>query len=345
MGCDQGTQQNEAVGAGGAIQVVGQSPVAGQQLASDGVIEIVFNRYLLPASVTRQTFALHDTSPSGPLAAPPSVAYDPVARIVTVTPAPNSLMVDRDEVLVIDSNALRAIDGASLAPGQPTVFNFPVVAGDGGAVPVVPQVDYCRDINPILSSCGSCHFPSPSTNYEGLDLNTPANVAATAIGKTAHESNTGPRSTPEPPGAVFGVDMPVIDPGDSPVGGGNPSHSWLMYKVLMSQPPPMSGYTYTSCEGGTYNPTDVTRLHAAAQPAFSDEAHDTERANLANMIPGREMPYPFTSAEFTGGVNPNALTVDELERVQLWIAGGPNGLDGGADAATYLPSGLCGCVQ
>lgn len=346
-GCDQGTQQNEPVGAGGPILVVGQFPPAGQSLPSDAAIEIVFNRYLLPESVTRQTFALHDTSPTGPLAATPAIAYDPVARTVTVTPAPSSLVADQNEVLVIDPTLLRAIDGASLASGQPTVFNFPVVAGDGGAVPVVPQVDYCRDIQPILTqSCGSfCHTPAPYS-YEGLDLNNPALVAMTAIGKTAHESNTGPRSTAEPPGAIFGVDMPVIDPGDNPIGGGNPAHSWLMYKVLMGQPPTMSGYSYTNncADGGVYSPTDVTRLHAATQPAFANEANDTERANLANMIPGREMPYPQTAAAFNGGGDPHALTVDELERVNLWIAQGPTGVDGGADAATYLPSGACGCI-
>ncbi|HEY4015076.1 MAG TPA: hypothetical protein VGM06_17150 [Polyangiaceae bacterium] len=339
------------MGAGGAIQVVGQFPLAGQPLPSDAAIELAFNRYLLPSSVTRQSFVLHNTSATGPLpTTTPTIAYDPVARIVTITPAPGSLIVDQDAVVVIDATVLRAIDGASLASGQPTVFDFPVQSGDGGTAPVRPQVDYCRDINPIFSAgCAFCHSATgqfaPSGQYADLNLSSPPLVAATAVGKTAHGANTGPTSSPEPPGPIFGVNMPIIDPGDNPAGGGDPAHSWLMYKVLMGEPPAntKSGYTYTSCDGGAYTPTDVSSYHAATQPAFANEANDPERANLANMVSGREMPYPqIVGVSAPLDANLQALTVDELERVSLWIAGGP---DGGADAATFLPSGACGCIS
>jgi hypothetical protein len=352
-GCDQGPQQNEPVGAGGPILVVGQFPAAGQTLPSDAAIEIAFNRYLLPASVTRQSFVLHNTSATGPLPSiPPTVAYDPVARTVTILPAAGSLMVDQDAVVVIDPTLLRAIDGASLASSQTTVFDFPVISGDGGTAPVVPQVDFCRDISPIFSAgCAFCHSEPSATGivqpYAGLSLDSAHDILATAVDKTAHGANTGPTATPEPPGPIFGVNMPIIDPGDNPAGGGDPAHSWLMYKVLMGLPPAMSGYQYIGncADGGAYTPTDVSHYHAASQPALSNEANDPERANLANMISGREMPYPLNNPGAPVGTdNPQELTIAELERVSLWIAGGPNGADGGADAATFLPSAACGCI-
>ncbi len=316
-GCDQGSQ-NQAVGAGGPIQVVGQYPAASQALPSDGRIEFAFNRYLLPFSVSRQSFVLH-ASGSG-AAMNPTVDYDPVARTVTITPLSDApLQVGQSYEVDINAGLLRAIDGAELDPNQTTAFTFLVEAGDGGT-PAVPSVDYCHDIAPIFVGCSGCH--SATGQYAGLSLSSPAAIAATAVGKTAHGANTGLQSTPEPPGPVFGVDTPIIDPG-SGTGGGDPANSWLLYKVLLGYPPATSAVIYSGCDGGTYLPADVTKAHLDVQPALTNEANDGERANLANEVPGREMPFPLSTAALANpALNTGTLTVDELERVNLWIGAG-----------------------
>jgi hypothetical protein len=334
-GCDQGTQHEQPVGAGGPITVVAQYPAENASLAPDGRIELAFNRYLLPSTVTRQAFQLHSGGATGTLLTP-TISYDPVARIVTITPISTMLLTpDQAAVVVIDPAVLRAIDGATLDPRQATTYNFPVVAGGGGAASTQQAIDYCRDIFPVLNQkCGqTCH--GAGLMYEGLDLATVAAIAATAIGKTAHGANTGPQSTPQSPGPVFGVDMPIIDPGSG--GGGNPANSWLLYKLLLAVPPATSSTMYPACDGGTC-PVDVSTAHLAVQPALADEANDGERANLANEVQGREMPFPTHPELPLDQSNSQALTVDELERVSLWIATVPVANGGGS---ALLPSTDC----
>jgi hypothetical protein len=336
-GCDQGAQHDQPVGAGGPIRVVAQYPAENAPLATDGRIELAFNRYLLPFSVTRQAFQLHSGAATGPLLTP-VIGYDPVARVVTVTPLSTMPVTpDQTAVLVIDPTILRAIDGATLDPAQSTTFNFPVVAGDGGAASTQQPIDYCRDIFPVLNQkCGqTCH--GGGLMYEGLDLATVAAITATAIGKTAHGANTGPATTPLSPGPVFGVDTPIIDPGSG--GGGNPANSWLLYKMLLAVPPATTSTMYPPCDGGTTCPVDVSAAHVAVQPALADEANDPERANLANQVQGREMPFPSHPELPLDQSNAQALTVAELERVSLWIATVPEtGADGGS---ALLPATDC----
>jgi hypothetical protein len=321
------------------MRVVAQYPAENQPLATDGRIELAFNRYLLPSTVTRQTFQLHVGSAQAG-AVNSAIAYDPVARIVTITPpSTDGLQVDQAAVVVLDPGALQAIDGARLDPAQATTFTFPVVAGDGGAAPTQAPIDFCRDIAPIFmsSKCAGCH--GPPLFYAGLSFSSLESIAETAIGKAAHGANTGPQSIPESPGPTFGVDMPIIDQG-SGVGSGDPANSWLMYKVLLAVPPATPSTAYTSCDGGAYTPTDVSRAHLAVQPALADEVNDPERVNLSNQVLGREMPFPSDpAAPLQDSSTP--LTVDELERVSLWIATA-TAADGGVP---LLPSAACGCVQ
>jgi len=60
--------------------------------------------------------------------------------------------------------------------------------------------------------------------------------------------------------------------------------------------------------------TSVCGLYSVAWQPLSA----TERATLAGLVPGREMPYP---AVFDGGPGTGS-PVDDLERVSLWIAQG-----------------------
>jgi hypothetical protein len=165
LGCDQGAQRDEKqTGAGAYLQVVAQNVSVGVALPPDGRIELAFDRYLLPGSIARQTFVLRDLRMNS---FTPTVAYDPVARIVTITPPAGSLQADQTYALNIasassqaDLNGLRSIDGATIDPRFARI-DFPVRAADAGAPQSAPPtVDFCRDILPIFKrSClgTACH--------------------------------------------------------------------------------------------------------------------------------------------------------------------------------------------
>lgn len=196
-------------------------------------------------SITRQTFILENAG--GTIAYTPTIAYDPVARIVTITPlaTPGQALVagqSYDVVITTPGTAatpndgLRAIDGATLK-GGPVKLVFSVTAAAPAPPPTV-SIDFCRDINPIFTqTCGTlpmCHLGTEPAS--GLLLYPPSGVAQTAVGRVAVGSNTGPQSLPSPPTLLFAEDMPIIDANGRSTG--DPGNSWLMYKVLMAIPSP-----------------------------------------------------------------------------------------------------------
>ena len=300
----------------------GQAPIA-----VNGRIEVAFDRFLLPYCVTRQTFFLKDKSGNevaGLAGGVYQVAYDPVDRIVTIL---NAQLADGQAYELdiatpaspSDPNGLRAIDGATLAPAAPvtcapslTKAALTFVAMASAAPPAAPPtVDFCKDIMPIfVGKCltGACHGPGPppSGRAQGLLLDTAADVASTAVGLVAHEANTGARAAAEPPGRIFGVDMPIVDPGSGAPTSGDPGNSWLLYKMLMAVPSAAS-----AADAGSNGPS----FHSIVAQPLSD----AERAALSNLIPGREMPYP-TLVGAPLSQNSLALSVDDLHHVSQWIA-------------------------
>jgi hypothetical protein len=339
-----------------------------KSIPANGHIELAFDRLLQPVSISRQTFVLEDIGMT--VALTPSVTYDPVARIVTITPMTGTgqtLTSGQTYQLTIaapqnasDVNGLRAIDGALLEAPSTRTLAFTVT--DAVPQPAPIAIDFCRDINPILQGglTGGCLIPTCHASAQtavGLALDTPADIAKTAIGRVSIEANTGARSVAQPPSLLFGEDMPIID------GKGDSANSWLMYKVLLAQPTPEAdagveapseagaaaaddGGTGTdgeadggSAEAGeidagaadsgkpdagttkpvTIPPIDVSNAHLLPFTADSD----ADRAVLSQYVLGSEMPFPGS-----GFFKP--LTISQLERVNLWIAQG-----------TPMPSGTC----
>ncbi len=232
------------------------------------------------------------------------MAYDPVSRVVTVTPtADQPVTPGQTYQLTVATpqsgiTGLLAIDGATLDPAEAPTLTFLVV--QAGSQVGVPTVDYCLDINPIFEAkCGGlvCHSPPPdSQQADGLVLTEAWGVTATAIGRVAVGANTGPRPSAEAPSLTFGLDMPIIDPGPGTPAAGNPANSWLMYKLLMAVPSPG--------DAGPIEPLS-----------------NSERAILASLVPGREMPFPADPAAPLTAAGAQ-LTVDQLELVSTWIAQG-----------------------
>jgi hypothetical protein len=370
------------------VHLVAANVSSTQQLPANGIIQLAFDRLLLPSCITRQTFVLEMNTIT------PTVAYDPVARVVTITPPASALTPGQTYTIGIaspqnagDPNGLRAIDGAMLDPGSPAIIDFQVTSATSTSPPTPPTIDFCNDVFTTFSTCTGSGCHGSTLPAAGLLLTTAEGVTQTAIGRVAHGSNTGPRAAAQPPSLLFGEDMPIIDPGNG--GAGNPGDSWLLYKMLMAVPGPDP----IACDGGTSPgqagaagdsdpseaaaavdggsadasgdatvPPDATgaatpdaTTEAAAFPADSGVVDDagsatadagddagaaaaplsnvcglysvnwqplsiSERANLANLVPGREMPFPPNlNADAGPGTG---SSVNELERISLWIAQG-----------------------
>jgi hypothetical protein len=364
--CDQGKVHDEAPAAGPAVHLLGANVVGGLLEPSDRV-ELSFDRLLLPLSITRQTFILGELVGDQFLGLTPTIRYDPVARVVTVTPLPEQAF-DPEQTYRLtvaspagptDVNGLRAIDGATLSASSPSSVTFRVAMDAGTASPPPPPPDFCTAILPLFvgrCSGSGCHGGSSTPPAAGLRLTDPDGVLTTAIGRVAEGSNTGPLAgNGQAPTLAFARDMPIIDPGPetlltlagavvdaaaaaTPLSGGDPSHSWLMYKVLMAVPPACStgspcsdgglagadGGVPPGADGGLAGADGSGSLYAVPCDVDGDlcplSLPDAERARLSALIPGRAMPYPAEPG--STAPNPPALTVDELELVSAWMAAG-----------------------
>jgi hypothetical protein len=117
----------------------------------------------------------------------------------------------------------------------------------------------------IFRSCGfsPCHSQGIDSNPAlaappalGLDLSSPGALAATALGSTAHLSQTGEGATQaDASGARFGRAMPLIDPS-------NPGNSFLLYKLLIN------ARNFSSEKLETTLSDDIDRLRAGAIPGI-----------------------------------------------------------------------------
>jgi hypothetical protein len=299
--------------------------------ASDGVtvvegsIEIAFDRFLNPATVNRQGVGLRDLFGNAPDS--PIVQYDPITRVAVLSnpnPGQTWLTVGQPYEIVFPvatteagSLGLLAIDGASMDPVAPLAFastqtlGFNVAAAPGSPPPLPPTIDFCSDVMPIFraptatlieGACGtaSCHgIPNNTlTTAQGLVLDTEDGIRHTAIGVLAEETATSALTSPLAPQIAFPTGMPIIDPG-------NPGNSYLMYKLLKYDDgvPDASGATVV------YNACNLTTPPFDYGP--SGFASTAEATRLSDLIPGRRMPWGHTP-----------LTIDEMERIRLWIAEG-----------------------
>ena len=305
--------------------VLGVSVGDGRPMPADGAIQIAFDRYLLPATVNRQSIVLVDgaNQPLAPELAP-IVLYDPIARTVTLSPPKQPWLTEGQPYKVVlripegdaDTGGVRAIDRATLFPEQKRDFAF--LVGPKLNVPIEPTASFCRDVLPIFvakCSLSTCHG-SGDRAAASLVLDTSAGVGATALNRVAQGSNRGPRSgqvtTSE---RLFGIDMPIVDPG-------NPGNSWLMYKVELPRLPlPLATTSHYACTNGLLEP-QVNFAFTPLAPNAQRSADEIERSILSDYILGREMPFPAPGADFYEVL---PLTFDEREKVRLWIQGLPKG--------------------
>lgn len=281
---------------GPPIRVVSADVSASHPLQAKSAIHLAFDRLLLPESISRQSFLLSNSTA-------PIPSYDPITRIVTITPI-DPMVVGQTYTLEIatpqsatDLNGLRAIDGATIDP-KSSVIEFQVVTQTDAINQPVP-VSFCDEVMPVFAGCTQPMCHSGSLPPAGLDLSVADRLQATAIGRVAEGSNQGPSALPQAPGIHFGQDMPIIDPGT--LGAGDPGNSWLIYKLLLGRTMPGSAMT------------------AGPFPVAWQPLTDGERAILASYVSGREMPFPTPVSANTSAT---PLTIAQMETLSLWIAQG-----------------------
>jgi hypothetical protein len=336
VGCDQGHPDDQAT-AGPPVHVVGTNTAGG--IPTNGYIEIAFDRLLNPSTITRQTFQLSDKRGNF---VSPNVTYDPVARVVTLLP-PQPFLQDQQyyQVNIVtpksatDTNGLRAIDGATLDPTTSSMITF-IASSSLPAQSQPPAVDFCKDIFRLFDKCAGtvCHT-APTVAAQGLLLDSPGDIAMTAVGRVAQESNTGPRAVTQPAERLLAIDMPILDPGPggTPTNG-DPANSFMLYKLLMAVPLVTSTTQQPPyCDGGMPAPPAMGPFHSVMWQPLSDD----ERGRLSNLVPGREMPFPGDPSAPLN-MPTNTLTLNELELVSAWIA---QVRDGGAP---LVPATCGSCV-
>jgi hypothetical protein len=349
--CDIDDTQHEQKTVGPSITILGTNiEGASAQIPSDGVIQIAFDRYLLPSTITRQSYLVLDGNRQPLATAALRTIYDPVARTVTITgpdgPGKAWLTPDQTYHLILpvaagedDVGGFRAIDRAKLTIPKDYTFR----AGQpAGVTEIDPPVDFCGTVLPLLTmkcSGSECHGVQGggTRTASSLILNTSEGVRVTAINRVAQAANTSARSySPEPAGRLFGVNMALILPND-------PGQSWLMYKLELAAHPKVDAgakpnfictppNNVASNDAGASDGGVSSARFAPFALGARVEADEIERAILNDFILGREMPYPAPPAELipiptTANPNPSnysrtPLTFEEREQIRIWIARG-----------------------
>jgi len=264
-----------------------------------------FDRFLNPASVSRQAIRLYSGDPSVAPGPPPfEVVYDPIERVVEYhMPSGYALQpatLYELELLVpddVDNSGIRAFDGAPLAEGDIPLRGVFITGDDQVVAPDEPAPS-CDQIvgnaDAVFKTCtgSACHQKGGNVVGEravgdaphGLWLDTPDNFSLSAVSRVARETETGDQS-----GGVaaehaprFGVRMALVDPH-------NPGGSYLMYKLLRNLG------NFEPCPSGSQSPICAV----AADPA--ETAHPL---------------LPLAEGE---RITPSA---EELERLREWFVRG-----------------------
>lgn len=333
--CDRGDAKVEPGRQGPPPRVLAGSPAidgGATGVLLDAPIRLRFDRYMRPDTMVRQSIRVTggtiDPDGGASIAGDAFLEphYDVVERVLTYTMggqwAPSTtysvtLWSPNDPLRAQDGNGFRALDGAPLeaslsfhfttgtaasmatAP-PPTAYECPICE-DGKLVGSVPKL-FAGVGRQTSCQGGACHGAGTDDSGRvvvfpamGLDLATPAGITSTALGRVAHETIVGPDTAAAPTHpAIYGVNMPVIDPGE-------PSNSYLLYKMLFTDP----SCDGTSCVAGPeWGATDYAGLAGDAAPSAE------ENARLLSFIQGTHMPV-F-----------GAITQRQMKDVQGWIATG-----------------------
>ena len=335
---------------GPAITIVGNSIDANNGVVpSDGVIQIAFDRYLLPSTITRQSYVILDNTNTPLESLALKTVYDPVARTVTIIgpdgPGKQWLTPDQSYKLVLpipkdpksDLGGFRAIDRATLHANQKLEIVFR--AGPPTQQTLIePAVDFCADVFPIFflkCSGPTCHGPSDSA-ASSLVLGSSDGVRVTARERIAQGSNTAGARQHARDDAV-----PVRrEHGDHQAGRSRIELARLQAGARARAPSSTRGSRRRS---SAPPPAGAPSIPAPA-PAFATlapahtSADEIERAILNDYVLGPEMPYPYTPETYTSGSHRPTTTRRSTSRSESVSASGSRVARRSASAAAAASS-------
>jgi len=273
---------------------------------TDVSVTLSFNRFLRPDTAIRQSILFYTGDPSNP--APPvsttrpeiTPEYDLMEQSVRFVLPPGFTLEPHAlytvELPIADNDqafGFRAFDGAPLAGTTSVRISFLTGAGPSSTAPA-NDVPSCADFLALTSQCvgAPCHGEGGEGPAMGLSFETADALVATAVGRTAHETESGASlgevdQDPE----RFGVNMPIIDPG-------RPENSYLMYKLLIGSAP--------------YELAPGEACPAGERCAVPDSA-ELDRLR-AWFVRGEPMPWLSAEEQF--------IHHDELRAIQTFIAQG-----------------------
>jgi hypothetical protein len=197
----------------------------------------------------------------------------------------------------------RAFDSAELDDATELRLSF-LTSNQRKPPPPSEPTGTCADaVRAFGEHCASAGCHNATDRKMDLDLSEANGVVSTAVGRVAHQAETGRETgVPLQNPARFGVAMPRIDPG-------RPDNSYLMYK-LVTAPENYRAAAADSelCETSHLAPVDPD----ACVPASPEE---NERLREW-FLRGLAMPRPLGDSE------PRFLVKSELRRIESWIRSG-----------------------
>jgi hypothetical protein len=265
-GCDYGAREQRS-SLGPPLHIVATSPADGAGIDCpssepvcgvpiDTPVEVRFDRFLLPTTAVRQSIFYYTGLARTPALLDPRLpeltpSYDPFERVVRftlpegATLAPNTLYTVEFPVAGAPATpprdvpaigfGFRAFDGAPLDEQGLLRISFRTGEHRSAVEPLpVPTCDEvvsllrCEGLgcDPGYVGCASCHLDDGRAPH-GLRLTTRDALVDTAIGRVAHQTETGTTTgLPLEAAARFGSGMPLIDPR-------RPDNSYLLYKLLV----------------------------------------------------------------------------------------------------------------
>jgi hypothetical protein len=270
-GCDAGTPDLDPVDAPPlhVVEIQAATSVANGELVYAPIdpngstavvpttsIKLRFDRFLLPDTATRQALCVQpDLTPvttiddciANVFFEP---AYDPMQIEVTFRQRSDNPPLQQGSTYELTTYAalydgdfgFRTFEGIGLGAVSSVEFSVQSGAGPWPYDPISTADHFCagpsksvRPVSQMLAGCAyaSCHDGDRSTAAEGLMLDTPADILATAMGYTAHETEDGENGfVPDESPPRFGRAMPILDPGAA-------GNSYLIYKLIANAQIPL----------------------------------------------------------------------------------------------------------
>jgi hypothetical protein len=187
-------------------------PAEGETVARDTDFRVRFDRRLSPSTVHRGTVFVR----SGPETRFLSVRFDPVRSEIVATDFGTGVLQPNVEY-ELEVDGVRDLDGHEVSPVLIRFFTE-----DRLDPPSIRPVSFARVTEIFAAHCTACHWAERAD--AGLDLASVDGIERTALGVPARQTG-GTEHT-----AVRGLGgMDIVD---VVAGGGRPSTSYLIYKML-----------------------------------------------------------------------------------------------------------------